>query len=66
MFHLQISTRNAGGITKTYYAKKMGLDPKDIFLFQLCLVLSKFESVRPELAEEHVQDVDAVLTTRDL
>ncbi len=56
-----------GGITKTYYAKKMGLDPKDIFVVSImpCTV-KKFESVRPELAEEHVQDVDAVLTTREL
>ncbi len=56
-----------GAVSKTYYAKKMGLDPKDIFVVSImpCTV-KKFESVRPELAEEHMQDVDAVLTTREL
>lgn len=56
-----------GAVGKTYYAKKMGLDPKDIFVVSImpCTV-KKFESGRPELAEEHLQDVDAVLTTREL
>ncbi len=56
-----------GAVIKTYYAKKMGLDPKDIFVVSImpCTV-KKFESVRPELSEEHMQDVDAVLTTREL
>lgn len=56
-----------GAVTKTYYAKKMGIDPKDIYVVSImpCTV-KKFESVRPELAEEHMQDVDAVLTTREL
>lgn len=56
-----------GAVTKTYYAKKMGIDPKDIFVVSImpCTV-KKFESVRPELAEQHMQDVDAVLTTREL
>jgi iron-only hydrogenase group A len=56
-----------GAVTKTYYAKKMGLDPKDVYVVSImpCTV-KKFESVRPELAEEHLQDVDAVLTTREL
>jgi NADH-quinone oxidoreductase subunit G/NADP-reducing hydrogenase subunit HndD len=56
-----------GAVIKTYYAKKMGLDPKDIFVVSImpCTV-KKFESGRPELSEEHLQDVDAVLTTREL
>jgi iron-only hydrogenase group A len=56
-----------GAITKTYYAKKMGLDPKDIFVVSImpCTV-KKFESDRPELSEVLMQDVDAVLTTREL
>ncbi|MGE5354115.1 MAG: [Fe-Fe] hydrogenase large subunit C-terminal domain-containing protein, partial [Acidobacteriota bacterium] len=56
-----------GAITKTYYAKKMGLDPKDIFVVSImpCTV-KKFESDRPELSETMMQDVDAVLTTREL
>jgi iron-only hydrogenase group A len=56
-----------GAILKTYYAKKMGIDPKDIYVVSVmpCTV-KKFESTRPELFEEHMPDVDAVLTTREL
>ncbi len=56
-----------GAILKTYYAKKMGIDPKDIYVVSImpCTV-KKFEAERPELNEEHMQDVDAVLTTREL
>ncbi len=56
-----------GAVLKTYYAKKMGLDPKDIFVVSImpCTV-KKFESERPELKEEVYTDVDAVLTTREL
>lgn len=56
-----------GAVLKTYYAKKMGIDPKDIFVVSImpCTV-KKFESNRPELNEEYQPDVDAVLTTREL
>ncbi len=56
-----------GAVLKTYYAKKMGLDPKDIYVVSImpCTV-KKFESSRPELSEERQQDVDSVLTTREL
>ncbi|MCF8412960.1 MAG: [FeFe] hydrogenase, group A [Melioribacteraceae bacterium] len=56
-----------GAILKSYYAKKMGINPKDIFVVSImpCTV-KKFESERPELATEHHPDVDAVLTTREL
>lgn len=56
-----------GAVLKTYYAKKMNIDPKNIFVVSImpCTV-KKFESDRPELSEEHIQDVDAVLTTREL
>lgn len=56
-----------GAVLKTYYAKKMGLNPKDIYVVSImpCTV-KKFEAERPELTEEHMQDVDAVLTTREL
>lgn len=56
-----------GAVLKTYYAKKMGIDPKDIYVVSImpCTV-KKFEAERPELNEEHLQDVDAVLTTREL
>ena len=56
-----------GAVLKTYYAKKMGLDPKDVYVVSImpCTV-KKFESSRPELSEERQQDVDSVLTTREL
>ncbi len=56
-----------GAVLKTYYAKKMGINPEDIFVVSImpCTV-KKFESGRPELVEEHMPDVDAVLTTREL
>ena len=59
-----------GAVSKTYYAKKMGIDPKDLFVVSImpCTV-KKFESDRPELSEEGAgggKDVDAVLTTREL
>ena len=56
-----------GALLKTYYAKKMGIDPKDIFIVSImpCTV-KKYESARAELNEEYLPDVDAVLTTREL
>ncbi len=56
-----------GAVLKTYYAKKMEIDPKDIFVVSImpCTV-KKYESSRSELKEESYADVDAVLTTREL
>jgi iron-only hydrogenase group A len=56
-----------GAVIKTYYAKKMGIDPKDIFVVSImpCTV-KKYEANRGELKEDIWQDVDAVLTTREL
>jgi NADP-reducing hydrogenase subunit HndD len=56
-----------GAVLKTYYAEKTGLRPEDMFIVSImpCTV-KKFESDRPELAEQNLSDVDAVLTTREL
>lgn len=56
-----------GAVLKTYYAKKLGIDPKDMYVVSImpCTV-KKYESNRPELSEAKQQDVDAVLTTREL
>jgi iron only hydrogenase large subunit-like protein len=56
-----------GAVLKTYYAKKMGIDPKDIFVCSImpCTV-KKYESDRGELSEDNIPDVDAVITTREL
>jgi iron-only hydrogenase group A len=56
-----------GAVLKTYYAKKMGIDPKNIFVCSVmpCTV-KKYESNRGELSEQNIPDVDAVITTREL
>lgn len=56
-----------GAVLKTYYAEKMGIDPKDIYVVSImpCTV-KKYESERSELSEDYQADVDAVLTTREL
>jgi len=56
-----------GAILKTYLSRKLGIAAKDIFVVSImpCTV-KKFEAHRPELKEEFLPDVDAVLTTREL
>ncbi len=56
-----------GAVLKSYYAKKMGINPEDIYVVSImpCTV-KKYESDRPELSNAARQDVDAVLTTREL
>ncbi len=57
-----------GAILKTYYAEKIGVDPKDMFVVSIMpCSCKKFEKERPEMEEEGgLRDVDAVLTTREL
>ncbi|MCK5848765.1 MAG: [FeFe] hydrogenase, group A [Caldisericia bacterium] len=70
-----------GAVSKTYYAEKMGLDPRNIICISIMpCTAKKYECLRPELDdafdhwkdklmlkdEDHFQDVDAVLTTREL
>ncbi len=56
-----------GAITKTYYAQKNGLDPKDIFVVSIMpCTAKKFEVIRPEMGREGYRDVDANITTREL
>lgn len=57
----------AGALIKTYYAKKMNKDPKDIFSLSIMpCVAKKAEAKRPEMGRDGYQDVDLVLTTREL
>ena len=52
-----------GRITKTYFAKAHDLKPEDIFVVSIMpCVAKKYEAQRKEM----VEDVDAVLTTREL
>jgi NADP-reducing hydrogenase subunit HndD len=55
-------------LLKTYYARKMNLDPKNIFVVAVMpCVAKKFEARRPEhYLAEGIPYTDAVLTTREL
>jgi NADH-quinone oxidoreductase subunit G/NADP-reducing hydrogenase subunit HndD len=56
-----------GAIAKSYYAQQQGIDPKDIFSVSIMpCTAKKFEAARPEMGREGYQDVDAVLTTREV
>jgi NADP-reducing hydrogenase subunit HndD len=57
-----------GAITKSYFAEKHGLDPKNIFVVSVMpCTAKKYEKERPqERAVENLPDVDAVITTREL
>ncbi len=56
-----------GAVAKTYYAKKAGVDPKDIVVVSVMpCTAKKFECNRPEMSDSGYKDVDYVLTTREL
>ncbi|HOA15791.1 MAG TPA: NADH-dependent [FeFe] hydrogenase, group A6 [Bacillota bacterium] len=56
-----------GALAKTYYAEKAGLDPASIVSVSVMpCTAKKFECVRPEMRSSGYQDVDYVLTTREL
>lgn len=56
-----------GAVIKSYFAKKEGIDPKNIVVVSIMpCVAKKFENQREELSHENLQDVDIVLTTREL
>lgn len=56
-----------GVIAKTYYAEKMGIDPKNIHVVSVMPCLAKkYEAAREELSYNDLQDVDTVITTREL
>ncbi|MCG0275228.1 MAG: [FeFe] hydrogenase, group A [Thermosediminibacteraceae bacterium] len=56
-----------GAVAKTYYAQKMGIDPSKIFVVSIMpCTAKKFECQRPEMRSSGYQDVDVVLTTREI
>ena len=56
-----------GALIKSYYAEKAGIDPKNIAVVSVMpCTAKKFEAGRPELSNGGLQDVDAVITTREL
>ncbi|TVP85644.1 MAG: 4Fe-4S dicluster domain-containing protein [Acholeplasmataceae bacterium] len=57
----------AGALIKTYYAKKLDLDPRDIVSVAIMpCVAKKAEANRPGMGRDGYKDVDIVLTTREL
>lgn len=56
-----------GAVTKTWFAEKNGLDPKNIFVVSVMpCTAKKFEINRPEMGRDGYRDVDANITTREL
>ena len=56
-----------GAILKSYYASKAGIDPKKMFVVSVMpCIAKKFERQREEMKNEELDNVDAVLTTREL
>ncbi len=56
-----------GAVAKSYYAQKLGIDPKNIFVVSVMpCTAKKFEVTREELENDGNRNVDAVLTTREL
>jgi len=56
-----------GAVIKSYFARREGLDPRDIVSVSIMpCTAKKFECNRPEMGRDYVPDVDYVLTTREL
>ena len=56
-----------GALAKTYYAEKIGVKPEDMVVVSVMpCTAKKYEAARPEMTDSGVQDVDIVLTTREL
>ena len=56
-----------GAVIKSYYAKKIGKRPEDMYVVSIMpCTAKKTECARPELMNDGVPNVDAVLTTREL
>ena len=57
----------SGAIIKTWYAEKMGIDPKDVVVVGIMpCTAKKFETKRDDQAASGYPDVDYSLTTREL
>lgn len=56
-----------GALVKTYYAQSKNINPKDIVSVSIMpCTAKKYEAQRPEMRDSGYQDVDYVLTTREL
>jgi len=56
-----------GALAKSYYAEKIGKKPEDIIVVSVMpCTAKKYEAQRDEMSQNGIQDVDYVLTTREL
>ena len=56
-----------GAVAKTYLAKKMNIEAKDMIVVSVMPCLAKkYEATRPEMSTNGVPDVDIVISTREL
>ena len=56
-----------GAVIKSYYATREDLDPNKVVVVSVMpCTAKKFEAQRPELSNNGLQDVDVVITTREL
>jgi len=56
-----------GSLAKTYYAEKINVKAQDMIVVSIMpCTAKKFEAGRPEMRDSGYQDVDYVLTTREL
>ena len=56
-----------GALVKTYFAEKEGIDPSKIYMVSVMpCVAKKFERQREEMQVDGLDDVDNVITTREL
>ena len=56
-----------GAVCKTYYAEKIGVDPKDIVVVSVMpCTAKKFEKGRPGESAAGVPDIDIAITSREL
>jgi NADH-quinone oxidoreductase subunit G/NADP-reducing hydrogenase subunit HndD len=56
-----------GALIKSFFAKRLDIDPRKIYSVSIMpCTAKKFEAARPEMTQNGVPDIDAVLTTREL
>lgn len=56
-----------GALVKAYFAKKISVDPEDMYVVSIMpCTAKKYEVTRPEMVNDGTPNVDAVLTTREL
>jgi NADH-quinone oxidoreductase subunit G/NADP-reducing hydrogenase subunit HndD len=56
-----------GALIKSYFAPKVSLDPKHVFVISVMpCTAKKYEITRPEMVNDGLPNVDAVITTREL